>query len=499
MRLRHGMSWSSLSVWVTGCAGFGISIAFYGATLLPGVAYWDTGEMQTVPYVLGIAHPTGFPLFVLAGWAFAHVLPFGEPAWRLSLFSALASAGAAGCLAVFVMDLVAEPIVGIACAVVFALGDVVWTRGVRAEVHDLALLCIAVALVAAARAARDTSPRALFVAALAVGLGVASHPIALLAVPGLVLVAWPALRALPMRALVAAAGLAAAPSLLYAYVPARSAYVEAHGLDPERALGITGGAFWDDDAPSSARSFLRYVAGTSFHTDASAASAVAPLGIGRAAALARDLAYGEYGYLVLALALTGFAYLCARRTLLALGLLSLALFDVAFAANFSAESDVARYGLAGFWVVAACAGVGAWWLGRAIVGERPLAGMLLATALLIAGLWPTASFAASDVARERAHEDARSLVADVKASTIPGSLLIASWTFAAPLAYEAYVPRTLGRGLVCGWPLAYASRFAAWRARFGHVYAIVPPAYDLAAYGHRVFTTARYQITEVGS
>jgi len=499
MRLRHGMSWSSLSVWVTGCAGFGISIAFYGATLLPGVAYWDTGEMQTVPYVLGIAHPTGFPLFVLAGWAFAHVLPFGEPAWRLSLFSALASAGAAGCLAVFVADLVAEPLVGIASATVFALGDVAWTRGVRAEVHDLALCCVAVALTAAAWAARETSPRAMWVAALATGLGVATHPIAALAIPGIVLVAWPAPRALSTRALVVAAALAVAPLLLYAYLPARSAYVESRGLDPERALGITGGAFWDDDAPSSARSFLRYVTGMSFRTDASAAAAVAPFGVSRAAGLARVLAYSEYGYLILALSLTGFAYLCARRTLLALGLLSLAVFDVAFAANFGAESDAARYGLEGFWAVAACAGVGAWWLGRAVVGERPLAGALLASALLIAGLWPGVSLAAADVARERAHADARPLVADVRAYTVPGSLLIASWTYAAPLAYEAYVPRTLGRSLVCGWPLAYASRFAEWRARFGHVYAIVPPAYDLARHGHRVFATARYQITEVDS
>jgi hypothetical protein len=52
---------------------------------------------------------------------------------------------------------------------------------------------------------------------------------------------------------------------------------------------------------------------------------------------------------------------------------------------------------------------------------------------------------------------------------------------------------------VCGWPLAYAAHFAAWRARFGHVYAIVPPAYDLATHGHRVFASERYQITEVDS
>ena len=31
----------------------------YSAPLGPGT--WDTAELQTVPYILGIAHPTGFP------------------------------------------------------------------------------------------------------------------------------------------------------------------------------------------------------------------------------------------------------------------------------------------------------------------------------------------------------------------------------------------------------------------------------------------------------
>ena len=46
-------------------------IAFAAAvlTMLPGVAYWDTGELQAVAPLLGTAHPTGFPTYVLsAGW-----------------------------------------------------------------------------------------------------------------------------------------------------------------------------------------------------------------------------------------------------------------------------------------------------------------------------------------------------------------------------------------------------------------------------------------------
>jgi len=40
-------------------------LALFAFSLAPRVAFWEAGEMQTVPYILGIAHPTGFPLFVL--------------------------------------------------------------------------------------------------------------------------------------------------------------------------------------------------------------------------------------------------------------------------------------------------------------------------------------------------------------------------------------------------------------------------------------------------
>ena len=39
------------------------------SALLPGVAFWDTGELQVVAPVMGTAHPTGFPTYVLLGLA----------------------------------------------------------------------------------------------------------------------------------------------------------------------------------------------------------------------------------------------------------------------------------------------------------------------------------------------------------------------------------------------------------------------------------------------
>ena len=39
---------------------------------MPGVGFWDTGEFQTVLPILGTAHPTGYPTYVLLGWARQH-------------------------------------------------------------------------------------------------------------------------------------------------------------------------------------------------------------------------------------------------------------------------------------------------------------------------------------------------------------------------------------------------------------------------------------------
>ena len=64
--------------------------------MLPGVGFWDTAELQTVAPLLGTAHPTGYPTYVLLGWLANLVLaPFGEPALRMNIFSGLCVAVAA--------------------------------------------------------------------------------------------------------------------------------------------------------------------------------------------------------------------------------------------------------------------------------------------------------------------------------------------------------------------------------------------------------------------
>ncbi|MGH7709276.1 MAG: protein O-mannosyl-transferase family, partial [Vulcanimicrobiaceae bacterium] len=90
-----GARLQALSSTLPGWLAFLGPLVLYVASLSPAVAFWDTGEMQTVPWILGIAHPTGFPLFTLLGWAFSHVVAIDTVAWRISLLCALATAAAA--------------------------------------------------------------------------------------------------------------------------------------------------------------------------------------------------------------------------------------------------------------------------------------------------------------------------------------------------------------------------------------------------------------------
>jgi len=485
---------------LSGSVAFGAPLALYLATLTPGVDFWDIGEMQTVPYVLGIAHPTGFPLFVLLGWIVSHVLPLGTPAWRISAMCAVASAAAAYALFDCVRGLGDDARIACAAALAFAVGDVVWVHAVRADVHDVALATIALALAAAIRAGGSRSPRALAVAALALGCGLATHPIAALALPSVAVLAWPAVAAANNASRARALGLGLAPLLAYAYVPVRSAYVEAHRLDPAHELGLLGGAIFDSGAPATPGAFWHYVTGAEFHASGALASAVTLAGLAHAAAFAREYAYREYGVLCLAFALVGWLVLAAvrRRVAVAFALLAVAL--ASFAANYPAESDIARYALAGLWLVAACAGVGVGWLATSFFQGAAVRARGIAAAVLLAAMLPVLGNAARDVGHARVVDDATLLGDAVATHTRDGSLVIASWNFATPLFYDAYVAHSLGsRHLASGWPYDFAGRYDGWRARYKHVYFVLATSYDVTPFATPLVAAGTWQLSELRS
>jgi hypothetical protein len=182
---------------VTGLA----AAAVYRATLLPGVGTWDTAEAQVVLPLLGTFHPTGFPAYVVLGWAASVVLqPLGSPAFVINLLSAILAASAAG-MSVAVLRRLSVPLpIGIAAAAAFALTPIVWNIGTAADAHALHLALVVAltlgllrwgALVAERRdrpddhALRARGDRAIVLAAIVFGVAVANHALSLLLVPAI--------------------------------------------------------------------------------------------------------------------------------------------------------------------------------------------------------------------------------------------------------------------------------------------------------------------------
>ncbi len=103
----------------------GMAFVIYVRTLLPSVAFGDWGEMQTVPHILGIAHPTGYPTYVMLAWL-VELAPIGSVAFRANLLSAVFVAGALATFTLICLRLGVRPVLAIAAGLILGVVGTVW-------------------------------------------------------------------------------------------------------------------------------------------------------------------------------------------------------------------------------------------------------------------------------------------------------------------------------------------------------------------------------------
>lgn len=169
--------------------------------LMPGVGFWDTGEFQTVLPIMGTAHPTGYPTYVLLGFLGNILLaPIGEPAFRITVLSLLAVATAAAATVVLVRRLTGSMIIGVAIGLGLATTPVVWANATRADPHPIHLAFVALLVLALVRwqdarrevvdddqVAARRADRRLLLAAVVFGLAAGNHSLTLLLAPPIAL------------------------------------------------------------------------------------------------------------------------------------------------------------------------------------------------------------------------------------------------------------------------------------------------------------------------
>jgi hypothetical protein len=136
---------------------FLLFLAIYVRTAAPSVLSGDSAEFQLAAPLLGVAHPTTYPLYTLLGKLATLLLPVGDLAWRVTLVSALCAA-----LAVALFFLLARRAAGLPGASVAALALGVtpglWNAATLAEVYALlAALLVGLAYLLATADDRPTT------------------------------------------------------------------------------------------------------------------------------------------------------------------------------------------------------------------------------------------------------------------------------------------------------------------------------------------------------
>lgn len=137
------------------------TFGLYVWTAPPTITWWfggaDSGELAAAAFVLGIPHPTGYPLFVVLGHIVTH-LPVGpaDPAGRVNVMNAALAALGGGMLVLCIGDLSRNLAVAAAVrwaaaglvAATIAVSQLYWSQAIIGEVYALHAALTAIVLLA---------------------------------------------------------------------------------------------------------------------------------------------------------------------------------------------------------------------------------------------------------------------------------------------------------------------------------------------------------------
>ncbi len=254
-----------------------VGILFAVALLLPlylfsmpqTVGRADTFEFQVVAPQLGIAHPTGYPLYLLLGKLWTLLLPWGSVAWRLNMGTAVYALIAVSLIFLTAFKWLKRPLPALLGAVTLGVTPIFWSQAIEAEVYSLHALFAALALFLMLRllvgddrsqnSESSAYPQRLkncthtaVALAFIIGLGLTNHLTTVFLLPPAVLTillaCWPQLRRQGARAnfiLVSKVALAfVVPLLLYLYLPLRWTAVNHEPMGVGRFVEwVIGGRF----------------------------------------------------------------------------------------------------------------------------------------------------------------------------------------------------------------------------------------------------------------
>ncbi len=173
---------------------FVTTFGLYLKTLSPSVYTFDSAELTTGVYTLGIVHNTGYPLYLMLAKLFTLIIPFGDIAYRVNMFSALCAS-----LCLVITRRVALIISGSSSASILATAMLgvsypLWSVSVVAEVYTLHILFLSAILWLATRWRAGAGDKYLIALGLTLGLSFGNHMATILNIPGIAFFIWDTLK-----------------------------------------------------------------------------------------------------------------------------------------------------------------------------------------------------------------------------------------------------------------------------------------------------------------
>lgn len=209
---------------------FCVSFTVYLLTLAPTIYIEDAAEFVAAVSTLGIAHPSGFPLYMLLGKLFTLLIPFGNMAFRVNLFSAVTTSFALVVFYYAVKSLIRKDnlknsFIAFVSSLVVGFSQIVWHEATYAEVYPLYFL-FAVSFFWCLAKWRETKDlRFVYILVFLMSLSLANHLSIIVYFPGIaffLLLFWNR-KILEFKPIILSIFLFILPLSLYLYLPVRAA------------------------------------------------------------------------------------------------------------------------------------------------------------------------------------------------------------------------------------------------------------------------------------
>ncbi|MDC1068610.1 DUF2723 domain-containing protein [Candidatus Kapabacteria bacterium] len=164
---------------------FVILFTVYALTAYPDLTYTDNGELASVATTLGIAHPTGYPLFTIISNLWTQLPVSSSQIFELNLLSSFLTALSAYILFFTLRQLFGSKndLFSFGATLAYGFGNIIWNQGLFLEVYSLHLVLINMIILVSIKTFYKLNLRYIIALVFLIGLSFGNHLTTVLILP----------------------------------------------------------------------------------------------------------------------------------------------------------------------------------------------------------------------------------------------------------------------------------------------------------------------------